>query len=468
MSRTYLAADFGGGSGRIIAGQISTKGNGKTLTMEEVFRFPNRVVRIGDYLYWDFPALFAELKTGLAKAAAKYPEIASVGIDTWGVDFGLIDRLGNLAGNPICYRDPHTTGLVEEFCKENDPAAHYAETGIQMLPINTLYRLMSMVRNDDPKLRIAEHLLFMPDLFAYYLTGNPSNEYTIASTSELLDARSKTWDKALIERIGVKPSLFCNIIMPGESRGNILKEVAEETGLSEDVKVVAVGSHDTASAVFAAADDYADGGCAFLSSGTWSLLGVVVDEPVLTEAARKADYTNEGGVGGKIRLLTNITGLWILQRLAAQWKARGDGADWGELIAEAEGAADTSIIDVDDPIFQNPDNMEGNIEEYCKRNGLQSPRNRGEFVRCVCSSLAVRYKKAVDNLNTLLPQPVKKLKIFGGGSNNRLLNRLTEETTGLEVLTGPSEATAIGNLLVQAIADGTINDKNEITEIIEK
>lgn len=468
MSRIYLAADFGGGSGRVIAGHIGDDASGKTLVMEEIHRFPNRVVRIGDYLYWDFPALFAELKEGLAKAAAKFGDsIASIGIDTWGVDFGLIDKLGNLVGNPICYRDTHTQGLVEEFSSENDPSAHYAEAGIQMLPINTMFRLISMVKTDDPKLRIADKLLFMPDLFSYYLTGKTQNEYTIASTSELLDARTRQWNTPLIEKIGVDPSLFGKIVMPGESRGAVTAEISHETGLRDDVKVIAVGSHDTASAVFAAAESYDDGRSAFLSSGTWSLLGVLTDDPVLTEEARLADYTNEGAVGGKIRLLTNITGLWILQRLAAQWKSRGENVGWSELIDEAEGARDTSIIDVDDPLFQNPDNMEGNILAYCEKNGLQAPGNRGEFVRCVCNSLAVRYKKAIEDLNTLLPEPIRRLKIFGGGASNRLLNRLTAEATGLEVTTGAREATAIGNILVQAIADGSIKDKSEITEIIE-
>lgn len=467
MSKTYLAADFGGGSGRVIAGHIRSTSSGKALVMEEVYRFPNRCIKIGDYLYWDFPALFAELKTGLSIAASKYSDISSIGIDTWGVDFGLIDRLGNLVGNPICYRDTHTTGLTDEFAKRNNLTEHYAETGIQILPINTLFRLMSMVATNDPKLEIAEKLLFMPDLFSYFLTGRVGNEYTIASTSELLNAKTKKWNVNLIRSIGVKPDLFGEILMPGESRGKILPEIAEGTGLPADVKVIAVGSHDTASAVFAAADSYEDVQSAFLSSGTWSLLGVEIENPILTEEARLSDYTNEGGVGGKIRLLTNITGLWILQRLMAQWKSQGENLDWTELINEAEGAKDTSIIDVDDPIFQNPDNMQGNITKYCTEHNLECPRNRGEFVRCVCNSLAIRYKKAIDNLNNLLPKPIKKLKIFGGGSNNRLLTRLTAETTGLHVTTGPAEATAIGNLLVQAIADGTIRDKSEITEIIE-
>lgn len=467
MTSTYLAADFGGGSGRIIAGTIKPATGGKQLVMTEIHRFPNRTVRINGYLYWDFPALFAELKAGLAKAASMFGDIVSIGIDTWGVDFGLVDRLGNLIANPMCYRDGHTAGLPEKFAENHDMEEHYKITGIQVLGINTLFRLMSMAEKDDPKLAIADRLLFMPDLFSYFLTGKGGNEYTIASTSELLDASTRDWDRSLIESIGVNPDLFGPILMPGSIRGEILPEIAEETGLPGNVKVVAVGSHDTASAVFGASLEHADADCAFLSSGTWSLLGVELGEPILTDAARKADYTNEGGVGGTVTFLTNITGLWILQKLKEGWERQGIKISWGELISEAEGSRDTSVIDVDDPIFQNPDDMVGNITRYCKEHNLEVPANRGEMVRCACVSLAVRYKRAIENLNSLLPTPVKKIRIFGGGSNNDFLNRLTAKITGLEVVKGPTEATAIGNLLVQALAHGTINEKSEISEIIE-
>lgn len=468
MSKTFLAADFGASNGRIIAGYINNTEKGRELILEEVYRFPNRPVRIGEYLYWDFPALFSEMKTGLSLAAGKYADIVSIGIDTWGVDFGLIDSLGNLVGNPICYRDQHTAGEMEEFLKQHNVSEHYSETGIQILPINTLFRLISMVKNDDPKLQIARHLLFMPDLFGYYLTGKLGNEYTIASTSELLLAEKKQWNKPLIEAIGVNPSIFGEILMPGSERGSLQKDIVKETGLEENVKVIAVGSHDTASAVFAMAEDYEENQTAFLSSGTWSLLGVLVDNPVLSEEARLAEYTNEGGVGGKIRFLTNITGLWILQQLMHQWRRSDENLSWNDLIADGEKAADTSILDVDDPIFQDPEGMEENIREYCRKHNIVCPTTRGEFVRCVCKSLAVRYKKAIENLNSLLSKPVKKLVIFGGGSKNRLLTDLTSEITGLEVITRESEATAMGNILIQAISNGVIKDKKEIIKTIFK
>lgn len=450
MNKVYLAADFGAGSGRIIAGRVSEYG--RHTEIEEIHRFPNRQVRIGDWLYWDFPALFADMKEGLAKAVRKGLGVVSIGVDTWGVDFGLVDRLGNLIGNPVCYRDPHPADMPGIFFQDNDPQEHYEVTGTQVMAINTIFRLMSMNRLGDPRLEIASRLLFMPDLFNFYLTGHAVNEYTIASTSELLDARSRRWADALIEHLGVKPSLFGTIVQPGTVIGTVLPQIAEETGLSPGTKVVAVGSHDTASAVYATQENYADNRAAFLSSGTWSLLGVVLDKPVLSAEARAAGFTNEGGVDNKIRFLTNITGLWILQRLAARWKDEGLPHDWPTLTALGEESACKTVIDVDDPMFGSPDDMAASIVRYCLDHGLEVPVTQGDFVMCVCLSLALRYKKAVEQLNRLLPCPVERLRIFGGGCNNALLNRLTAEATGLEITCGPVEATAIGNILVQARA----------------
>lgn len=466
MSRTFLAVDFGGGSGRVIAGTI-TQDNGQTaLTLREIHRFANGPIRIGDYLHWDFPALFSQMKEGLRKAADAGLQIESIGIDTWGVDFGLIDRTGMLAGNPVCYRDSHTATLPDEFFATASAEKHYAEAGLQVLPINTMFRLMAMRRANDPKLDIAEHLLFMPDLFAYYLTGDTGCEYTIASTSELLDATSRNWNYPLIDTLGLPRHIFGPIIMPGTVRGTLLPQVAEETGLPESVKVVAVGSHDTASAVYATGDNYSTSRTAFLSSGTWSLLGVELPAPILTEQARLADFSNEGSVGG-IQFLRNITGLWILQRLVEQWRKSGATIDYATLTAEAETSADTAIIDVDDPCFQKPDNMEGTIRDYCRRNDLKAPSTRGEFKRCICQSLAQTYCRAIASLNAMLPAPVERLHIIGGGSNNTLLNRLTAEATGLEVTAGPAEATAIGNILLQAVAAGEITGPADINQIIE-
>ncbi|MEG0038816.1 MAG: rhamnulokinase family protein [Bacteroides sp.] len=458
---TYLAVDFGGGSGRIMAGSID---QGR-LTLEEVYRFPNRQIRMGNHLYWDFLALFEEMKNGLRLAARKGYAIRSIGIDTWGVDFGLIDAQGNLLGNPVCYRDPRTNGLPEEFFATTDVAQHYARTGIQVMPINTLFQLYSMCKNDDAMLRVGHRLLFMPDLFSYFLTGIANNEYCIASTSELLDARTRSWNRELIRQLALPEHLFGDLVLPGTIRGKLKADILEETGLNPTIDVIAVGSHDTASAVYAVPQSAAGKRCAFLSSGTWSLLGVELDEPILTEEARLAGFTNEGGVGGKIRFLQNITGLWILQRLMAQWEERGLDTDYDRLLAAAERATIDSLIPVDDEAFQCPTDMEEAIRSYCLTHQQPVPASSGEYVRCVLQSLAQRYKQGMDQLNRLLPAPVEELHIMGGGCRNRLLNRFTQEALGIPVYAGPVEATAIGNILVQAIATGAIADRNEIIEI---
>lgn len=457
---TFLAVDFGAGSGRVIAGRIE----GGRLSLDELHRFSNRQVRIGKHLYWDFPALFDEMKEGLRRAASKYDDIESIGIDTWGVDYGLVDRAGNLIGNPVCYRDASTEGLPEEIFSSSDIAGYYAVAGVQPMPINTMFRLYAAMKENASLVREAGYLLFMPDLFAYYLTGVPGNEYCIASTSGLLDVRSRSWNMPLIHSLGLPEHLFGELFMPGSVRGTLLPEVAAGTGLPQSVKVVSVGSHDTASAVYAV--PFLKGRenvSAFLSSGTWSLLGVVSDSPAATEEARLNGFTNEGGVGGKFRILQNITGLWILQCLVRQWNSRSLQTDYDFLINEAEKVTDAAYIDVDSPDFQNPADMEAAIAEHCRRRGAKPPQTQGEYVRCVLQSLAERYRKGLEQLDAMLPAPVEILHIIGGGCRNRLLNRLTEEAAGVKVIPGPVEATAIGNLLVQARTLGIIKDNDGLS-----
>lgn len=432
----HLACDFGGGSGRVMAGWLE---DGQ-VCLKEVYRFANRQVRLGNTLYWDFPALFQDMKDGLRKAAEKYgSRIVSIGIDTWGVDFGIIDRNGNLLGLPVCYRDSRTRGLPEHYFSTRDRHAHYAHNGTQVMEINTLFQLLAM--KEEASLPSEATLLFMPDLFSYYLTGIANNEYTIASTSQLLDARTRQWDWELIEDAGLPKSLFQEIVMPGTERGTIRRDIAEETGLNPNVKVVAVASHDTASAVMSIPS--MEEPTAFLSSGTWSLLGVSLKEPVLTPQACDAGFTNEGGANGSITFLSNITGLWILQQLAKEWKT----SDWTQLIEEARVVSDMPLIDVDSSEFTAPDSMQQAVNEAVGKELL-----RGETVRCVLESLAQRYAIAIRNLNTLLSEPVRRLHIIGGGSQNTLLNELTAKATGLMVTTGDVEATAIGNVLCQAKA----------------
>ena len=463
---TYLAIDFGGGSGRVIAGTITDEKGGKKLTMQLVHRFQNRQVRLGNHVYWDFPALFEDMKTGLKKAAQLGLKVSGIAIDTWGVDFGFIDRDGNLVGNPVCYRDARTNGMAERFFADVDRTAHYAVNGTQVMEINTLFQLLSLKLADSPQLQIADKLLFTPDLFSYFLTGEANTEYTIASTSEMLDARKRDWDWELIDSLGLQRHLFCPIVMPGTVRGRLRKDIAEETGLGE-VDVIAVGSHDTASAVAAvpATDD--EQPVAFISSGTWSLLGVEINEPILTEEARRAEFTNEGGIGGKITFLQNITGLWFIQRLMAEWKEEGDEQQYDILLPAAEKAVIDTVIPVDDAAFQNPPSMQQAIIDYCNAHNLTAPTSKAETTRIVLQSLAAKYAEATSALNAMLPSPIKKLHIIGGGSQNKLLNRLTEEALGVPVEAGPVEATGIGNILTQALAKGEVSDIAEMRRIVK-
>lgn len=463
---TYLAIDFGGGSGRVIAGTITDEKGEKKLTMQLVHRFQNRQVRLGNHVYWDFPALFEDMKTGLKKAAQLGLKVSGIAIDTWGVDFGFIDRDGNLVGNPVCYRDARTNGMAERFFADVDRTAHYAVNGTQVMEINTLFQLLSLKLADSPQLQIADKLLFTPDLFSYFLTGEANTEYTIASTSEMLDARKRDWDWELIDSLGLPRHLFCPIVMPGTVRGRLRKDIAEETGLGE-VDVIAVGSHDTASAVAAvpATDD--EQPVAFISSGTWSLLGVEINEPILTEEARRAEFTNEGGIGGKITFLQNITGLWFIQRLMAEWKEEGDEQQYDILLPAAEKAVIDTVIPVDDAAFQNPPSMQQAIIDYCNAHNLTAPTSKAETTRIVLQSLAAKYAEATSALNAMLSSPIKKLHIIGGGSQNKLLNRLTEEALGVPVEAGPVEATGIGNILTQALAKGEVSDIAEMRRIVK-
>ncbi len=458
---TYLAIDFGGGSGRVLAGTLH---DGR-LEMSVLHRFANRQVRLGNHVYWDFPALFEDMKDGLKKAAAQGLHVSGIGIDTWGVDFGLLDANGDLVGNPVCYRDSRTDGVPERVFDMIDRANHYAVNGTQVMAINTLFQLYSMKLSGSRQLDIAERMLFTPDLFSYFLTGTANCEYTIASTSELLNATTKDWDWETIDRLGLPRRIFCPIVMPGTVRGRLRKELAEETGLGE-VDVIAVGSHDTASAVAAVPACPGERPVAFISSGTWSLLGVETDSPILTEEARLAEFTNEGGVGGKITFLQNITGLWFMQRLMAEWKEKGEEQQYDTILAEAERAKTESVIPVDDEAFRNPPSMELAIKEYCSGHGIDVPQTKAELVRCVLQSLASKYAQATARLNAMIPEKIKTLHIIGGGSQNKLLNRLTEQALGIPVVAGPVEATGMGNILTQALAKGEVKDVSEMRAIV--
>lgn len=444
----HIAVDFGGGSGRVIAGSFATDGS---LRLTEIHRFANRPARLGNHLYWDFPALYEEMIEGLRKAVASGMDIISVAVDTWGVDFGLVSSNGALVGLPYCYRDEASEPYLERYFTTTSVSDHFKKAGIQIMAINSLYRLMAIKDTNPDLLKAASHLLFTPDLFSFYLCGEASNEYTIASTSELIDAETREWNYPLIEKMGFPRQLFGPIVMPGTIRGYLTEGVRQRIGLTAEnppVAVVAVGSHDTACAVHAS-EASTTPNTAYLSSGTWSLLGALIDEPILTEEARLAGFTNEGANDGKIKFLQNITGLWILQRLMDEWRKEDETIDYPTIINEAESSDTEGIIDVDDKAFVNPATMSKAIAEYCTAHTIIPPATRGETALLVMRSLADRYRRGIEQLNKLLKEPVTRLNIIGGGSRNQLLNKLTAEATGLEVVAGPVEATAIGNILTQ-------------------
>ena len=435
----FIAADFGAGSGRVIVGTWFTAS--KTIELEEIHRFGNEQKMMDGHLRWDFEALFNELKTGLKKAFAKYgDEIKSIGIDTWGVDYGLLDKEGRLIANPICYRDDRTKGMMDAAFQKLPKEEFFQHAANQFMEINTAFQLMS-----ETDLQRAERLLFMPDLFNYFLTGKCYNEFTIASTSQLLNTKTHQWDDVIFKKLNLPKRLMQEIIYPGTVIGELTAELAAEVG--GNAKVVAIGSHDTASAVASIKDDGSD--WAFISSGTWSLMGTPSKEPIISKEALESDFTNEGMTDGRIRFLKNITGLWLIQQLVKEWEQDGYKCDYSELVKEAELSSLDSSFDVDDARFMNPEKMSEAIISYLKEENQELPKSKGDFMRCVCISLAKKYAEVKTQMERCTNKKINKIYIVGGGSKNQLLNRLAAEYTGCEVIRGEVEATAMGNILVQ-------------------
>lgn len=443
----FIAADFGAGSGRVMVGTICTgdtlpcANTGTNIELEEIHRFGNEQRMIDGRLRWDFEALFNELKTGLKKAFAKYgDEIKSIGIDTWGVDYGLLDKDGRLISNPVCYRDDRTKGMMEKAFQRLPKEEFFQHAANQFMEINTAFQLMS-----ETDLQGAERLLFMPDLFNYFLTGKCYNEFTIASTSQLLNSLTHEWDDVVFEKLDLPKRLMQKIVYPGTVIGRLTDELAEEVG--GNANVVAVGSHDTASAVGSISDTSDD--WAFISSGTWSLMGTPTKEPIISKEALESDFTNEGMTDGRIRFLKNITGLWLIQQLVKEWEQEGYKCDYSELVKEAEQSSLSSSFDVDDARFMNPERMSQAIVSYLEENNEQLPVTKGDFMRCVCISLAKKYAEVKEQMERCTNKKINKIYIVGGGSKNQLLNSLAAEYTGCEVIRGEVEATAMGNILVQ-------------------
>ncbi|WP_459180045.1 rhamnulokinase [Streptomyces sp.] len=421
-----------------------------TVELEEVHRFPNRPVRVGDTLHWDVLALYQGVLDGLRAAGP----VASVGIDTWAVDYGLLAADGSLLGNPVHYRDARTDGVPEKVWQSLPQQELYAATGLQYAPFNTLYQLVAA--QGTPQLAAAEQLLLMPDLISYWLTGTAGTELTNASTTQLIDPRTGDWARGVAERLGVPVSLFPPLRRPGDAAGELRAEVLAETGLEGPVPVVAVGSHDTASAVAgvpARTDRFA-----YISCGTWSLAGVELDAPVLTEESRAANFTNELGVDGTVRYLRNIMGLWLLQESLRHWAGQGVRFELSHLLAQAAEAAPLrSVVDAADPGFLAPGGMPERIAQACRRRGQPVPRDAAETVRCVLDSLALAHRQAIEDARRLSGREVDVVHIVGGGAHNALLCQLTADACGLPVVAGPAEAAALGNVLVQARAAGVIN-----------
>jgi rhamnulokinase len=461
--RHFLAVDLGAESGRVILGTIESE----RLAVRELYRFPNGPVQLLGHLHWNLPALFEEIKKGArvcVQEAGVQPE--SVAVDTWGVDFGLVAEDGSLLGLPYAYRDPRTLGVMDEFFKLMPREEVYGLTGIQFMNFNSLFQLAAMVRDRSPLLEAASGLLFMPDLFHYLLTGRRSSELTIATTSQLYNPRKKTWSRELFAALGLPDSLMQDISRPGTVLGPLTAEVAEATGLSRETTVIATATHDTASAVAAVPAQGRD--WAYISSGTWSLMGIESPEPIINSRTLKLNFTNEGGIEGRTRFLKNVTGLWLLQQCRRKWQGgSAEGPSYGELVRAAEESPGfRTLIDPDAPGFLNPPDMPGAIQEYARQTGQPEPDSRASFVRCILESLALKYRRVLDQLREVSPQPIARIHVIGGGSQNSLLCRFTAEATGLPVVAGPAEATASGNILVQALALGVVRSPEEIRTVM--
>ncbi len=441
--RTVLAADLGAESGRVMAVHF----NGRRLRVEQLHRFLNPVTTVNGTLHWDLLHLWREILTGIEIGKAFDP--ASVGIDAWGVDFALLDSNGDLIGNPVNYRDPRTEGMMDAVFSKVDKSEVFAQTGIQFMPINTLYQMMSLVEHNSPHLEIAATFLTIPDLLNYWLTNTKVCELSIASTTQMYNPLTSNWAIELLDRLGIPNDIFPDIVESGTQLGE-----------HENIPVIAPACHDTGSAV--AGVPAPSGDYAYISSGTWSLVGTEEQQPVINAQALEQNITNEGGAYGSFRLLKNVMGLWILQQCRSSWTAAGKANEYDELVKMADESPPLlALIDPDDSRFLQPGDHPAIIRQICNETDQAIPQYKGEIVRCVLESLALKYRQVIETLQTLSGRQLKRIYIVGGGSRNRLLNQLTSDATGLPVQAGPIEATVLGNALVQFITLGDLNDIHE-------
>ena len=452
----FAAVDLGATSGRVILAAI----DGDEIALEEISRFPDPIIEMQGHFYWDLPAIYKSVIEGLGAIAARGVAIESVGIDTWGVDFAMFGRDGALLRLPYCYRDPHTDGAPEKFFERMPCKTLYEKTGIQIMNFNSVFQFDSLRRNGCSALEAADKILFIPDALAYMLTGNAVTEYTIASTAQMIDPRTKQWDPDIMNELGLSPEKFGRMTMSGDMIGTLTAEAQRLTGLGA-VPVVAVASHDTGSAVAAVPAE--DDNFAYLSSGTWSLMGIESKEPIIDERSFAMNFTNEGGVEGTVRVLKNICGMWLLERCRAEWPE----TNYSEIAAAAERSEPfRSVINPDAPCFANPLSMTEAIADYCRRTGQPVPESVGQYARCIFESLALRYRQVIEMLKTLSPHPIEKLYVIGGGARNEMLNRFTADATGIPVETGSSESTALGNVMMQAKHAGVAGSVAEMRGMI--
>jgi rhamnulokinase len=457
-----LAFDLGAASGRAILGRY----DGERLRLTEVHRFPNGPVQASDGLHWDVQRLFKEIKSGLALCGQQHGRPASLGIDTWGVDFALLDGEGVLLGDPFHYRDSRTEGVMEEAFKRVPRQEIFEHTGIQFIRFNTLFQLFSMALVGSPALELAHTFLTIPDLFNYWLTGRAVCEFTNATTTQFYDPRAGAWATSLLDKLGIPTHFLPEIIPSGTVLGDLLPSVSAETGM-KGVPVVAPACHDTGAAVAAVPASGAD--YAYISSGTWSLVGVELQEPLITRESLANNFTNEGGVGGTFRLLKNVQALWLLQECQRVWAERGHSLSYDELARMAEAAPPfVALIDPDDPSFVTPPDMPAAIAAFCVSTGQPPPQDRGAIVRCSLEGLALKYRWLIERIEEMRGRRIDAIHVVGGGSQNQVLCRFTADATGRPVLAGPVEATAVGNIIVQAMALGHVSSLEEGRALVRR
>jgi rhamnulokinase len=462
--KVYLAVDFGAESGRVMAGIW----NGKKLSLEEVNRFPNGAVALGESIRWDIMRLWAEVQNGLALAGKKYgKKVVSVGADTWGVDFVLLNKQDEMLGQPYHYRDVRTKGALERTFKKVPRAEIFKQSGLQFMELNSLYQLLAWKQHAPAILEATDTLLFMPDFLHWAMCGVKRAEFTIASTSQFVHPLKRDWSLPLLKKLGLPTHFLPKIVMPGMTLGTFRKSLAERTGLAH-VKVVAPPSHDTASAVAGVPTAHTGRtNWAYLSSGTWSLMGVEVKEPVLTARALELNMTNEGGIDGTYRLLKNIMGLWLVQQCKRSFDAAGRKYDYAQLAAMAGKSKPLrSLVNLNDPRFLNPPDMPKAIQDFCRETKQPVPKTEGELVRCCYESLALKYREVLGSLEELTGERIDVIHIVGGGSQSDLLNQFTADACQRPVVSGPVEATAMGNLLTQVKADGELASLSEMREVV--